>query len=109
MAKPDDLRYLYENHEDFQPLPTFFILPSLQAIFSFKNDDILPGAAISFEKLLHGEQYFEVMGELPHDGQLYSTCKIAEVLDKGSGAVIVYDGALFFCFLWNIYKKIFLF
>lgn len=25
----DDLKFLYENHSDFAPLPTYFVLPGL--------------------------------------------------------------------------------
>lgn len=56
--------------------------------------DIIPGKKITLERILHGEQYIEVLGDLPQDGVLYSKTKVAEVLDKGSGAVIVYNSKL---------------
>lgn len=90
VAKPEELKFLYELHEDFQILPTFYILPALQAIFmSNSTQNAVPGKSISFERVLHGEQYIEIVGDLPQEGELVSKTKIVEVLDKGSGAVIV--------------------
>lgn len=93
-TRPQDIQFLYENHENFMPLPTFFILPSLQSVFSANMDNIIPGVEITLDKILHGEQYLEIIGELPTDGKLISKCKLVEVLDKQSGAVMVYDGNL---------------
>ncbi|CAG9766389.1 unnamed protein product [Ceutorhynchus assimilis] len=90
LANNNELKYLYESHEEFSVLPTFFILPSLQAVFS---SDINMGAAIGktidLSQVLHGEQYLEVVGELPMDGQLFQKLELVEVLDKGSGAAMI--------------------
>ncbi|XP_057653667.1 peroxisomal multifunctional enzyme type 2-like isoform X1 [Diorhabda carinulata] len=89
---PNELKYLYEYHEQFSVLPTFFILPSIQVLFSssiVKN--AIPGKDIGLENVLHGEQYIEIVGDLPTEGKLLSKCKLAEVLDKGSGAAITVD------------------
>lgn len=42
-------------------------------------------------QVLHGEQYTEIVNPIPTSGVLVSTFKIAAVLDKGSGAVLVVD------------------
>ncbi|XP_050514402.1 peroxisomal multifunctional enzyme type 2 isoform X1 [Diabrotica virgifera virgifera] len=91
VATKDELRYLYENHEDFSVLPTFFIMPAMQVLFTNPFGDIIPGKQVSLENILHGEQYIEIFGDVPLDGKLTSKSKVVDVLDKGSGAVIIND------------------
>lgn len=83
---------MYENHEDFSALPTYFVIPALNNIMSgdtFQN--VIPGKEINLASVLHGEQFIEILGELPTEGVIDSKCKVVEVLDKGSGAAIVVD------------------
>lgn len=42
-----------------------------------------------FARLVHGEQSFEVTGPIPSEGKVSVTGRIAEIWDKGSGAVVV--------------------
>jgi hypothetical protein len=39
-------------------------------------------------KLLHGEQYLAIKGDLPDSGTLVSTARLLEVLDKGKAAAV---------------------
>ncbi|XP_019742590.1 peroxisomal multifunctional enzyme type 2 [Hippocampus comes] len=99
---PDHLRFLYEGHPDFSCLPTFAVIPS-QAAMMDGGLSSLPGLKIDFTRVLHGEQYLELYKPLPTSGQLTSEATIADVLDKGSGAVILldvntYSGAELLCF-----------
>lgn len=92
VAKPDQLRFLYENHEDFSPLPAYFVQPSLICLMgSSLSAKVLPDVAL--QQFLHGEQYFELIAdEFPSPGtNIISRCKLTELLDKGSGALCVYD------------------
>ncbi|KAK9873245.1 hypothetical protein WA026_021733 [Henosepilachna vigintioctopunctata] len=87
---PDHLKFLYESHEDFSVLPTFYILPALQSIFtSDLVANAVPGQSVNLGQTLHGEQYIEFFGDLPTEGSLSSKISILEVLDKGSGAAVV--------------------
>ncbi|XP_054466225.1 peroxisomal multifunctional enzyme type 2 [Anoplopoma fimbria] len=87
---PDHLRFLYEGHEDFGCLPTFGVIPSQAAMMDGGLSSI-PGLNIDFTRVLHGEQYLELYKPLPTSGTLTSEATIADVLDKGSGAVILLD------------------
>uniref|UniRef100_A0A671UTW4 Hydroxysteroid (17-beta) dehydrogenase 4 n=1 Tax=Sparus aurata TaxID=8175 RepID=A0A671UTW4_SPAAU len=68
---PDHLRFLYEGHQDFSCLPTFGVIPSQAAMMDGGLSSI-PGLNIDFTQ-----------------SNLNAT--IADVLDKGSGAVILLD------------------
>ncbi|KAM6954725.1 peroxisomal multifunctional enzyme type 2 [Aplochiton taeniatus] len=87
---PNHLRFLYEGHTDFSVLPTFGVIPS-QASMMDGGLASVPGLNIDFTQVLHGEQYLELYRPLPTSGSLTSQATIADVLDKGSGAVILLD------------------
>ncbi len=79
----DDLQFSTEKNQ--QVLPTFAV--------------IVGGGGAPFNKigtfnpamLVHGEQAIEVNGPIPADGKVVSTGKIAEIWDKGKGAVVVME------------------
>lgn len=87
------MKFIYENNEDFSPLPTFYILPAMQSLFtSTRIENAIPGKTISLGQILHGEQYIEFFKEPPKEGRIFSKSNVQEVLDKGSGAAIVQNG-----------------
>ncbi|XP_060926924.1 peroxisomal multifunctional enzyme type 2 [Limanda limanda] len=85
---PDHLRFLYEGDPDFSCLPTFGVIPSQSSMMGLAS---IPGLDIDFTQVLHGEQYLELYKPLPTSGELTSQATIADVLDKGSGALILLD------------------
>ncbi|XP_049907689.1 peroxisomal multifunctional enzyme type 2 [Epinephelus moara] len=87
---PDHLRFLYEGHESFSCLPTFGVIPAQAAMMGGGLSSI-PGLDIDFTQVLHGEQYLELYKPLPTSGTLTSETTIADILDKGSGALILLD------------------
>ncbi|CAG9821656.1 unnamed protein product [Phaedon cochleariae] len=90
LSNTNELKYLYESHENFEALPTFYIMPAMQSLMSSNSiKTAIPGKDIGLEQILHGEHYIEVLGEMPQDGQLVSKTRVVEVMDKGSGAAIV--------------------
>ncbi|XP_022209017.2 peroxisomal multifunctional enzyme type 2 [Drosophila obscura] len=86
-----DLRFLYENDADFSAIPSFFVLPGL--LLAMSTDKLvgsaLPNNQADFTNILHGEQYLEIADDLPTSGTLTTTGKVFDVMDKGSGAVVV--------------------
>lgn len=93
----DDLKFLYENDPDFCGLPSFFIQPGLiMGMQSSMVADALKHTSMDLSKVLHGEQYIEIMDDMPTEGCIETTGTVIDVLDKKSGAVVVsnYDSYL---------------
>ncbi|NXE48515.1 DHB4 enzyme, partial [Casuarius casuarius] len=67
---PDHLKFLFEGSEEFCCLPSFGVIPAQTSIFD--GVPSLPGLNIDFTKLT-------------------SVSTIADILDKGSGAVLLVD------------------
>lgn len=81
---------MYENHADFSPIPTFFILPGLGLQYSSGLVvNAITHTTVDLTNILHGEQYLEIYAPLPTDGTLTTRGKVIEVLDKKSGAVVI--------------------
>lgn len=75
---PSHLRFVYEN--GLQPVPS---LCNVLAHPGFWLAD--PKFGIAWERILHGEQSFELHGELPTEGEVRGEFDILCVEDKGSG------------------------
>ncbi|KAK2580881.1 hypothetical protein KPH14_005952 [Odynerus spinipes] len=87
---PSDFRYLYENHENFAVLPTFYVLFGPNGCMSTSIlQDALPGIQMDPTNILHGEQYLEVFKPLPTEAKVKTQFKVQDVLDKGKGVVVL--------------------
>uniref|UniRef100_A0A672IV30 Peroxisomal multifunctional enzyme type 2 n=1 Tax=Salarias fasciatus TaxID=181472 RepID=A0A672IV30_SALFA len=85
---PDHLRFLYENHPDFGCLPTFGVIAS-QAVLMEGGLSSVPGLGIDFTQ---GDSVLKLNWFLLFcSGTLRSEATVADVLDKGSGAVLLLD------------------
>ncbi|KAL2715351.1 peroxisomal multifunctional enzyme type 2 [Vespula squamosa] len=87
---PSDLRYLYENNENFAILPTYYII--FGAMGCMRNPIIpnaLPNLQINPVNTLHGEQYLEIYKVLPVEAKVKTVYKVLDVLDKGKGTVVL--------------------
>ncbi|XP_051508624.1 peroxisomal multifunctional enzyme type 2-like [Myxocyprinus asiaticus] len=85
---PHHLKFLFEGHEDLSVLPTFGVIPAQSSMTGLSS---VPGLDIDFTRLLHGEQYMELFKPLPTSGTLSSKATVADILDKGSGMLILLD------------------
>mgnify|MGYP001606583750 FL=1 len=88
---PKDLHLVYERNGDgFYSLPTYGVVPALNAIFKMASEgQTAPGLNYGLDRILHGEQYLEVMRPLPPHAKLKHKARISEILDKGKHAVVV--------------------
>lgn len=85
----DELKFVYERSSfDFTVIPSFAVIYSGAMIDTLISGNI---AGIEFNPmmLVHGEQSLELKKPLPTAGTVTSTPKIVNILDKGSGLVIV--------------------
>ncbi|XP_054012108.1 peroxisomal multifunctional enzyme type 2 [Hylaeus anthracinus] len=90
VQEPSDMRYLYENHEDFSVIPTFFVLHGpIQLMSTSIIEDAIPGLQLDPTRSLHGEQYIEVYKPVPTAATVETHFKVLDLLDKGKGAIII--------------------
>ncbi len=83
----DELRFVTENSEgiELEVLPTFAVTVGIAGPgFSFADFGDVP-----MERIVHGEQRIELAGPIPVEGSVRVSGRIADVLDKGSGALVV--------------------
>ncbi|KAL1773429.1 peroxisomal multifunctional enzyme type 2 [Sigmodon hispidus] len=90
VKNPQDLKFVYEGSADFSCLPTFAVILAQKSLMGGGLAEV-PGLSINLAKVLHGEQYLELYKPLPRSGELKCETVIADILDKGSGIVIVMD------------------
>lgn len=87
-AKRTDLPLVYENNDNFQPLPTFGVIPWFNTSVPYSMDDIVKN--FSPMMLLHGEQYLEIRKfPIPTEAKTLTVPRLVDVIDKGNAAVVV--------------------
>lgn len=95
-SNESDLKYLYENHEDFCVLPSFGVIPAFGILFDAVSSLKLPhDLKIDPAKILHGEHYLEVFKPFNTSGTLNVKSRLVDVLDKGTGAVLIINSKIY--------------
>ncbi|KAJ3487160.1 hypothetical protein NLI96_g3745 [Meripilus lineatus] len=84
-ATEKELQWTYENDDEFAALPTFGVVPQMEASMGLPLD-WLPN--YNPAKLLHGEQYLSIKGPIPTSGTFVNEARLLEVLDKGKAAAV---------------------
>ncbi len=86
-----DLQLVYEMHSGgMKALPTYGVVPAISAILDLAKKGIQPpGMHYGLDRILHGEQYTEVLRPLPTNAKLTHKARVKHIWDKGKGAVVV--------------------
>ncbi|MBM4778813.1 MAG: SDR family NAD(P)-dependent oxidoreductase [Archangiaceae bacterium] len=88
---PNDLHVVFERNGDgFYALPTYGVVPALNALFkSMAEGKTAPGLNYGLDRVLHGEQYTELVRPLPPSAELVHKGRITDIFDKGKNAIVV--------------------
>ncbi|MGH6961488.1 MAG: SDR family NAD(P)-dependent oxidoreductase, partial [Dongiaceae bacterium] len=85
-----ELRYTYELGNGFQALPTYGVMPALNAFLTLGRDGkMLKGLNYGLDRVLHGEQYTEIYRPLPRAAKLKHTFRFKTAYDKAPNAVVI--------------------
>ncbi|MGO1070721.1 SDR family NAD(P)-dependent oxidoreductase [Lysobacter sp. CA199] len=87
---PQELRYVYELGDQFQAVPTYAVMPALNTFLNLARDGRgLKGLNYGLDRILHGEQYTELLRPLPPKAQLTHRFAFKTAYDKNPHAVVV--------------------
>lgn len=76
----DQVRFTFEEHKEFTPLPT---MPVVMAGPGFWVRD--PETGVNWQQVLHGEQRLTIHNPMPVAGTVIGKTYIKEIIDKGEG------------------------
>ncbi len=87
----NDLALVYEmSGKGMKVLPSFGVLPAINMVFDqAKRGVTAPGLNFGLDRVLHGEQYTELVRPLPTTGKLTTKAKVKDIFDKGKNALVV--------------------
>ncbi len=83
---PAELRYVYEG--ELHVLPTYATIPQFPIMMSI---GVTPGFDVNPAMILHGEHEIVLHDTIPTAGTVAQTGRVADVLDKGKGALVIVE------------------
>ena len=85
-----DLSLVYEmSGKGMKVLPSFGVVPAINMVFTqAKNGIQAAGLNFGLDRVLHGEQYTELVRPLPRSAKLTTKATVKSIYDKGKGAVV---------------------
>jgi (3R)-3-hydroxyacyl-CoA dehydrogenase / 3a,7a,12a-trihydroxy-5b-cholest-24-enoyl-CoA hydratase / enoyl-CoA hydratase 2 len=85
-----DLQLVYElAGKGMKVLPSFGVLPAINMMFTqAKHGITAPGLTFGLDRVLHGEQYTELVRPLPTHAKLTTRATVKSIYDKGKGAIV---------------------
>jgi acyl dehydratase len=86
----DELKFVYELHDDFVALPTMPAIYTGELITETLKGDFR-GIKFNPMMLVHGEQSLEIKKPLPVSGTMTCKSTVSDIFDKGSGMLINTD------------------
>ncbi|NXD46161.1 DHB4 enzyme, partial [Copsychus sechellarum] len=86
---PDHLKFLFEGSEEFCCLPSFGVIPAQTSMFD--GVPSLSGLNIDVARVWKSKQNLTMCTCSFLTGELTSVATVADILDKGSGAVLLID------------------
>jgi 3-hydroxyacyl-CoA dehydrogenase/3a,7a,12a-trihydroxy-5b-cholest-24-enoyl-CoA hydratase len=93
-SEEQDLQLVYEGASGgMKALATYAVMPGVNAFLGLAKEGITaPGLNYGLDRVLHGEQYVEVVRPLPLKAKLTTKGVVKEIWDKGKGALVVVGG-----------------
>ncbi|MFT3693631.1 MAG: SDR family NAD(P)-dependent oxidoreductase [Kofleriaceae bacterium] len=90
-----DLALVYEmSGKGMKVLPSFGVIPAINMVFTqAKNGINAPGLNFGLDRILHGEQYTEILRPLPTHAKLTTKATVKSIFDKGKGATVTTEFA----------------
>ena len=76
----DHVRFTFEEHDDFAPLPTMPVVVAGPG-FWVRN----PDTGVTWQQVLHGEQRLTIHNPMPAEGTAVGKTYIKDIVDKGEG------------------------
>ena len=83
---PGELAYTYEKN--LKVLPSFAVIPAMGCLPGLTQ---VPGLDLNWANVLHGEQEVILQRPVPPQATLETSARIAEVYDKGKGALLILE------------------
>ncbi len=87
---PKELPFVYELGDGFQALPTYAVMPAVNTYLNLARDGrTIKGLNYGLDRLLHGEQYTELLRPLPPHAKLKHVVRFKTAYDKDPNAVVI--------------------